>query len=61
MELVSTPKVIFSETEKPKSTCNFQTINSFVMSHDLMRGQIEIHAYEILLIRSFVIAELNYN
>ena len=47
MELVSTSNLISSEAEKTTTTCNFQTmnINSFVMSHDLMRGQIGSYGY----------------
>ena len=58
MEVVSTSNLVFSETEKRTTVCNFQTMTSFVMSHDLMKDQIRNHANEILLIRSFMIAEL---
>ena len=47
MEVVSTSNLVSSEAEKITTTCNFQTmnINSFAMSHDLMRGQIESYGY----------------
>ena len=47
MEVVSTSNLVSSEAEKTTTTCNFQTmnINSFVMSHDLMRGQIGSYGY----------------
>ena len=35
MEVVSTSNLVSSETEKTTTSCNFQTMNSFVMSHDL--------------------------
>ena len=42
MEVVSTSNLVSSETKKTTTACNFQTIamNSFVVPHDLMRGQI---------------------
>ena len=44
MEVVSTSNLVSSEN---KTACNFQTliINSFVMPHDVMRGQIGSYAY----------------
>ena len=57
MEEVSTSNLISSKIEK-KTACNFQTMNSFVISHDLIRGQIESDEKKSLLIRSFVMAEL---
>ena len=36
-------------------------MNSFVMSRDLIRGQIGSHSNEILLIRSFMLVELQKN
>ena len=35
MKVVSTSNLIPSETEKTTTVCNFQKMNSFVMSHDL--------------------------
>ena len=60
MEVVSTSNLLSSETEKTTTACNFQTMtmNSFVISHDLMRGQIGGHANERLLICSFMMVEL---
>ena len=45
MEVVSTSNLVSSE--EITTTCNFQTmnINSFLMPHDLMRGQIEGYGY----------------
>ena len=40
MKTVSTSNLVSSETEETTTACNFQNIISFVMSHDLMRGQI---------------------
>ena len=40
MEEVSTSNLISSKMEK-KTACNFQTINSFVISHDLIRVKSE--------------------
>ena len=57
MEVVSTSNLVYTETKKAKA-CNFETINSFVMSYDLMRGVIRSHANKILLIRSFMMVEL---
>ena len=47
MELVSISNLVSSETEKPATACNFQimAMNSFVMTHDLMRGQIGSYVY----------------
>ena len=47
MEVVSTSNLVSSENEETKTACNFQTMamNSFVMPHDLMRGQIGSYAY----------------
>ena len=43
MEIVSTSNLVSSEAEKITTACNFQTmpINSFFVTHDLMRGQID--------------------
>ena len=40
MELASTSNLVSLETKKTTTVCNFQNINSFVMSHDLIKGQI---------------------
>ena len=47
MEVVSTSNLISSETEKKTTACNFQimVMNSFVMPHDLKRGQMGTYAY----------------
>ena len=47
MEVVSTLNLVSSGAKKTTATCNFQTmsINSFVMPHDLMRGQIGSYGY----------------
>ena len=47
MEEVSTSNLVSSENEKKKTACNFQTmtINSFVIPHDLIRGQMGTYAY----------------
>ena len=47
MEAVSTSNLIYLEHEKTTRACNFQTMtmNSFVMSHDLMRDQIGSYVY----------------
>ena len=47
MEVVSTSKLVSSEAEKTTTACNFQSmpINSFVMPHNLMRGQIGSYGY----------------
>ena len=34
--------------KKKKAACNFQTMNSFVTPHNLIRDQIESHANEML-------------
>ena len=46
MEVVSSSSLVSSEAEKI-TACIFQTmpINSFVMPHDLMRGQIGSSGY----------------
>ena len=46
MEVVSTSNLVSSEKEK-KTACNFQTmtVNSFVIPHDLIRGQMGTYAY----------------
>ena len=51
MEVVSASNLVSSEAEKTTIACNFQTmpINSFVVPHDLMRGQ--IGSYEIKLLQ----------
>ena len=50
MDVVSTSNSVSSEAEETAIACNFQTmtINSFVMPHDLMRGQ--IRSYECMQI-----------
>ena len=64
MEVVSTSNLVSSEAEKTTTTCNFQNmnINSFIMSHDLMRGQIGSYGYIYanikLLLHLFMMAEL---
>ena len=47
MEVVSTLNLVSLKAEKATTTCNLQTMNitSFVMSHDLMRGQKESYRY----------------
>ena len=47
MEVVSTSNLVSSEAEKITTACNFQTmlINSFVMPHDLWKGQIGSYGY----------------
>ena len=44
MEVISASKLVSSETEKVTIACNIQTMNSFVMSHDLMRSYMRSHA-----------------
>ena len=48
MEVVSTLNLVSSENKQTnkKTACNFQTmaLNSFVIPHDLMRGQMETYA-----------------
>ena len=60
MEVVSSSDLVSLETEKTTTACNFQTMgmSSFVMPHDLMRGQIGSCANKRLLIPSFMMAEL---
>ena len=47
MDVVSISNSISSDNEKTTIACNFQmmTINSFVMLHDLMKGQIGSYGY----------------
>ena len=47
MKIVSTSNLVSSEAEKTTTARNFQTmsINSFVVLHDLMRGQIGSYGY----------------
>ena len=47
MEVGSTSNLVSSENEKTTTACNFQTMamNSFVIPHDLMRGQTGSYAY----------------
>ena len=47
MEVVSTSNLVSSEAKKTTTAYNFQTmhINSFVIPHDLIRGQIESYGY----------------
>ena len=63
MELVSTWKSENLENQKNNKTttaCNFQTMDFFVMPHDLIRGQTRGHANNILgnVIRSFMMVKL---
>ena len=64
MEVVSTSKLVSSENEKTTTACNFQTMtmNSFVIPHDLMRGQIGGYVCIAICkheaIRSFMMAKL---
>ena len=44
MEVVSNSNLVFSETVTTTTASNFQNVNSFVMSHDLMKGQIKSYA-----------------
>ena len=46
MDVVSTSNLVSSENEKKTTACNFQTMamNSFVISHDLMRRQMGTYA-----------------
>ena len=59
MGVTSTPNLVSSETKKRITATSFQTLNSFVMSLDLMRREIESHANKKLLIFSFLIVELS--
>ena len=59
MRVTSTSNLVSSETKKRITATSFQTLNSFVMSLDLIRREIEIHANEKLLIFSFLIVELS--
>ena len=47
MEVVSTSSLVSLETEKTTIACNFQTMvmNSLVIPHDSMRGQIGSYKY----------------
>ena len=47
MAVVSASNFIYSEAEKATTPYNFQTIDisSFVMPHDLMKGQIRSYGY----------------
>ena len=47
MKVLSTTNLVSSETEETTTACNFQTIamSSFVMPHDLIRGQIGSYTY----------------
>ena len=47
MEVVSSSNLVSSEAEKATIACSFQTllIISFIMPHDLMRGQIGSYGY----------------
>ena len=47
MEVVSISNLVSSENEKTATTCNFQTMamNSFVIPHALMRGQMGDYAF----------------
>ena len=47
MEAVSTSNLVSTEFEKTTRACNFQTvsINSFVMPHDLVKGQIGSYGF----------------
>ena len=59
MRVTSTSNLVSSETKKRITATSFQTLNSFVMSLDLIRREIESHANEKLLIFSFLIVELS--
>ena len=54
MEVVPISNLVALETEKTTTVCNFQTMvmNSFVMPHYLMRGQIGSYGY--MLVKLFV-------
>ena len=52
MEVVSTSSLVCSKAEETTTAGKFQTVSSFVMSHDLIRGQKKI------LLCSFMIVEL---
>ena len=61
MEVVSTSNLASSENEKITTACNFQTMamNSAVMPHDLIKGQIGNFAYmQIWSYCSFMITEM---
>ena len=60
MAVVSISNLVSSETYKIANACNFpnMALNSFVVLHDLMRGQIESYVNEGLPICSFMMAEL---
>ena len=58
MEIVSTSNLFSLETEKAATACNLQNMNSFVMSHNFIKGQIGSHANERLFIRGFTMTEL---
>ena len=60
MEAASTSNLVSSETKKTTAGCNFQIMimNSFFMTHYLMRDQIGSYANETLFIRSVMMAEL---
>ena len=47
MEVPSTSNLVSLETERTATACNFQTMtmNSFLMPHDLTKGEIESYAY----------------
>ena len=59
MRVTSTSNLVSSETKKRITATSFQILNSFVMSLDLIRREIESHANEKLLIFSFLIVELS--
>ena len=59
MRVTSTSNLVSWETKKRITATSFQTLNSFVMSLDLIRREIESHANEKLLIFSFLIVELS--
>ena len=58
MEVASASNFLSLETEKTTTVCNYQTMNSFVMSHNLMRGQFGSYANEKSLICSFMMVEM---
>ena len=47
IKIVSTSNIVSSENEKTTTACSFQTMamNSFVIPHELMRGQMGSYAY----------------
>ena len=60
MEVASASNLVFSENEKKTIACTFQTIdmNSFVITHDMMGGQIGTYVYLLTSGYCFVMVEL---